>query len=287
MSTENSEKIAPLVGFRVRQARAAFGFDQQADFGAFLGGVPRSTIGYVERGQGLPNAKMLIGLIERCGLSLNWLFTGKGDMFVSDLPRLAREAGIVGARHDPDFNRAVKARRAAQEAEANAAAKAAPWRVGEVYEAGFRVIPREDVPPGPRPADLVPVLGRIAAGAGADILEAVQYAPGDADAYLIYKGAPEGAVAVQVVGASMEPDFREGDLVVVDAGRSAESGVVCVIQRSGDAEVARLKRLRRVGRRLVLESSNPAFPPEDLPRPDFVAARPVLAHLPLSRRTKG
>lgn len=257
------------VGGRLRAARADMRIARQADLGLLLGGIPRTTISRTERGENLPGAELLRALVQICGLNINWLLTGEGEMWLRARPPLPRPA-VAGATPP--------------RAEANAVAG---FRVKEVYEAGFRVIPREDVPPGPRAPGLVPVLGRIAAGAGAETLEAVQYAPGDADAYLIYKGAPEGAVAVQVVGASMEPDFREGDLVVVDAGGSAESGLACIVQRSGDVEVARLKRLRRVGRRLILESANPAFPPEDLPRRDFVAARPVLAHLPLSRRTKG
>jgi len=280
MGQEESETIQTIflgVGRRLCAARQALGFRRQDDFARFLGGFSRGQVSRVEQGLQGPPPEMMAALVEIVGLNANWLLTGEGEMWLvypSRWPLVSGQNPTTGA---------AKTRSAVLQAEA----KVAAFAVKGVYEAGFRLVPREDVAAGRRPPDLVPVLGRIAAGAGAETLEAVQYAPGDADAYIMYKGAPAGAVAVQVVGVSMEPEFREGDLVVVHAGQSAESGLACVIQRSGDQEVARLKRLRRVGRRLLLESTNPSFPPEDLARQDFVAARPVLAHLPLSRRTKG
>jgi SOS-response transcriptional repressor LexA len=156
------------------------------------------------------------------------------------------------------------------------------WKVAQVYEAGFHIVDRDGAERH-GPEGLVPILGRIAAGPGAETLEAVQYEPGDAEAFLAYAGAPAGAVAVRVVGRSMEPEFREGDLVIVDPGRPTDSGLACVIQRVADTEVARLKKIRRRGRRVILESTAGGFAAEELPADALVGSYAVIAHLPLRR----
>lgn len=46
--------------------------------------IPVRTIGSYEREEAQPGSKFLNALIEICKINVNWLLTGKGNMFLSD-----------------------------------------------------------------------------------------------------------------------------------------------------------------------------------------------------------
>ena len=146
--------------------------------------------------------------------------------------------------------------------------------------------------------EFVPLLDRIAAGPAIDRLLADEFSAGDADAFLHYnKEAPSRAFALRVEGDSMEPDFRSGDVVVVDPDQRVTDGLACVCYEIDGQRRGRLKCIRpsglararlpspggRKGKDLVLESLNPAHPPERF-KADQVDAFKVIAHLPLIRK---
>jgi SOS-response transcriptional repressor LexA len=152
--------------------------------------------------------------------------------------------------------------------------------VARVVTAGYREVPGEEVPPDWR-GRFVPILGRLAAGEGIDVVEAEQFPPGAADSFVEYRGAPARAFAVRVVGDSMLPGHQSGDLVVVAPDCPVQMGLACVLYETDEGDrVARLKRLRREGRWVYLESTNPAFPPVRLEARRLVGAFAVAAHLP-------
>lgn len=104
--------------------------------------------------------------------------------------------------------------------------------------------------------DLIPVLGKIAAGTPIDAIqhEVDQLAmpPGFAGSGELY--------ALTVDGDSMiEAGIHDGDTVIIRRCNTAENGTIVVALV--DDEEATLKRLRRAGNKIVLEPENQAYEP--------------------------
>jgi repressor LexA len=119
---------------------------------------------------------------------------------------------------------------------------------------------------GPRPsreAVMVPLIGRIAAGAPVLADEHVEeYLPIPRDV-----GVDGELFALRVTGDSMiEAGIFDGDTVVIRRQDVAEDGaiVAALLPAPGEAE-ATVKRLRRKGRRLTLVPEHPSMEPFDLP----------------------
>jgi phage repressor protein C with HTH and peptisase S24 domain len=75
------------------------------------------------------------------------------------------------------------------------------------------------------------------------------------------RGVP-GAYAVYVVGASMEPRYYQGELVMIHPGKPVTGGAFVLVQRrprnDGDTPLAVVKRLvKRTATKTVLEQFNP------------------------------
>lgn len=111
----------------------------------------------------------------------------------------------------------------------------------------------------PEPAALevtLPIFGRIAAGTPNDairdtgsVIEVPSIMLGDGEHYVL-----------QVVGDSMiEAGIMDGDMVVIRCTESADSGDIVVALVDG--QEATLKRLRRKGGAVALESANPKYRP--------------------------
>jgi transcriptional regulator with XRE-family HTH domain len=75
---ENDPKT-PL-GARIRDVRRKLGDPDRADFAEKLG-ISKNTLAYYERGERTPDAVMLAIYNELLGVNINWLATGKGEMF--------------------------------------------------------------------------------------------------------------------------------------------------------------------------------------------------------------
>ena len=82
------------------------------------------------------------------------------------------------------------------------------------------------------------------------------------------------AFAIRVLGKSMEPAFREGDMVVCTPSRQI---------RNGDAAVVRTRReqifinyWRRRGPRVLIESANADYKPIDLPVAEITGSWPIV-----------
>ena len=109
---------------------------------------------------------------------------------------------------------------------------------------------------------VVPLLGRIAAGAPALASE-------DVEEYLtVPMGFVGGAdhFALRVHGDSMiGAGILDGDIVVVRSGESAEDGDVVAVLLPGPAEdEATVKRLRRRRNRVLLVPENPSLEPFEM-----------------------
>jgi repressor LexA len=109
---------------------------------------------------------------------------------------------------------------------------------------------------------VVPVLGRIAAGAPVLATEHVE------EYLTVPMGFVSGAehFALRVRGDSMvDAGILDGDTVVVRAGDSAESGEIVAVLLPGPAEdEATVKRLRRQRNRVLLVPENRALEPFEM-----------------------
>ncbi|WP_144753061.1 helix-turn-helix domain-containing protein [Bartonella saheliensis] len=76
---------------RFREVRHALGFTERKQFAEHLG-VTAGSIGTYETGISEPTASALSKYQEICGVSLDWLVTGHGEMF-SDMAK-AKAAGL-------------------------------------------------------------------------------------------------------------------------------------------------------------------------------------------------
>ncbi|WP_039761104.1 helix-turn-helix domain-containing protein [Bartonella queenslandensis] len=76
---------------RFRKVRQALGFIERKQFAEYIG-ISAGSIGTYETGISEPTASALSKYQEICGVSLDWLVTGNGEMF-SDMAK-AKAAGL-------------------------------------------------------------------------------------------------------------------------------------------------------------------------------------------------
>jgi SOS-response transcriptional repressor LexA/DNA-binding Xre family transcriptional regulator len=298
---------------RLRQMIASTGI-AQGDLAAKLGGIPPETLSRLQNGVAMTIAvDMLVGLaewLEAGGYSVRWLILGAGDM----RSQPSDPGGLTGAyrgalmdamlvalagRMGVDVSQVMDTWTSELNLPGKGIVVAHIRGLVEKFEAAAEslVLPVESPSAPPRPPYLtvgpedvptdpdwwksfVPVIGRVAAGVGIDTDEAGAYPPAWAGEFLAYEGAPKTAVAVRVVGTSMEPMYTAGDMVVVDPARRADNGQVCcvLLASDGNREV-RLKRLRIRGDQAVLESLNPSHPAIRLPVSQVVGAYRIIDQL--------
>lgn len=87
------------------------------------------------------------------------------------------------------------------------------------------------------------------------------------------KGNPRDMVLMQVVGNSMEPEIREGDMVLIDQSKSdvLSGGIYAV----GVEETVMVKRLERLPGTLVLHSDNTDYSPVRLAGDELLNLRVI------------
>jgi repressor LexA len=115
------------------------------------------------------------------------------------------------------------------------------------------------LPGQPRPTVLVPLLGRVQAGA---LTEAIAEPAGHVA--IATRLPPAELFALRARGDSMAPEILDGDLLIVRRQPVAADGAVVIAMVDGEATVKRLWR-RRAGRgeanRIELRATNPAYAP--------------------------
>lgn len=122
------------------------------------------------------------------------------------------------------------------------------------------------IPPDVEPAKLgklraIPVISWIIAGKWYEVCDSFQ--PGDADEWTESDVKGQNVFALRVKGDSMEPEFREGDIIVVNPHVMPKPGDF-VIVKNDDTEEATFKQLRKYGDTLVLHPLNPKYPDIEL-----------------------
>ena len=115
---------------------------------------------------------------------------------------------------------------------------------------------------------MIPLLGSVPAGVPIEAIE-------DVEEYIdIYpRFVKHGELfALRVQGDSMEPDLRNGDIVIIEKQEFVENGDVAVVRVNG--EDVTLKRVKVSTKGLMLIPSNPAYDPVFFDS-DQVATLPV------------
>lgn len=87
--------------------------------------------------------------------------------------------------------------------------------------------------------------------------------------------------ALRVLGTSMEPEFREGEIILIEPEGRLQDGSFVLAQHAGEWI---FRQLCRQGQAWVLHALNPAFP--DRPLPDLAAVRGVIVQKALPGRRR-
>lgn len=91
-------------------------------------------------------------------------------------------------------------------------------------------------------------------------------------------------VALMVLGDSMEPEFNEGEILVIEMGRPATDGAFVVAEVAKEDFIFRqLKRDEKGGWRLV--ALNPAYPDTVIPSLEIIKGVVTHKRHPRSRKT--
>lgn len=121
---------------------------------------------------------------------------------------------------------------------------------------------RDDIHANTSPAELggrrVPLISLIQAGNWREVVDNFQ--PGDAEEWL-YTDAhlTSGAFALQIVGNSMEPEFREGDRVIIDPGVAPRPGSFVAAVNGQSAAAERQATFKKYRPRCIDEAGNVIF----------------------------
>jgi len=108
----------------------------------------------------------------------------------------------------------------------------------------------------------IPLVNKVAAGYPTDFTD-LDYPARVADDYVNCPGLDDpDAFAARVVGESMLPEYREGDIVVYSPGADVEDGCDCFVRLEPDHETT-FKRVyfEQEGAKVRLQPLNPKFPP--------------------------
>jgi len=78
--------------------------------------------------------------------------------------------------------------------------------------------------------------------------------------------------ALRVIGDSMEPEFPEGTIVIVEPDDAVEAGCFVIALHENECF---LRQLQRDGERWLLQPLNPRYPTLELPGPSAIRGRVI------------
>ncbi len=111
------------------------------------------------------------------------------------------------------------------------------------------------------PGRLVPVINKVAAGYPTDFND-LDYPVGMADDYVRCSDLHDpNAFAVRVVGDSMEPKFREGDIVIFSPAAEVRNGDDCFVRFSSPHETTFKRVFFESGNKVRLQPRNEKYSP--------------------------
>jgi SOS-response transcriptional repressor LexA len=107
----------------------------------------------------------------------------------------------------------------------------------------------------------IPVISWVMAGKWNEVCDSFQ--PGDADEWIESDVRGRHVFALRVKGDSMEPEFKEGEIVIVNPHLETKPGGY-VIVKNDDSGEATFKQLKKYGETTVLHPLNPKYPDIEL-----------------------
>jgi phage repressor protein C with HTH and peptisase S24 domain len=123
-------------------------------------------------------------------------------------------------------------------------------------------------PEGGRSLQRIPILGYAQAGARGFFDDAGYPVGSGWDEIAFPEVSDSHAYALEITGDSMEPVYRDGDVIVVAPEASLRRGDRVVVKTRG-GEVMAKQLVRRTARRVALKSFNPAHPDRSLALDDI------------------
>lgn len=112
--------------------------------------------------------------------------------------------------------------------------------------------------PGPEMVRLVPLISWVQAGKFCEAIDMFQ--PGDAEEWIpCYGNYSQSTYALRVRGSSMEDEFRDGEIVIVDPDARAESGSFVIARRTNQDDCT-FKQLIIDGGEAYLKALNKDWP---------------------------
>lgn len=178
---------------------------------------------------------------------------------------LAKRAGLDATTFNPSKRRMPDGRARWPSTESVAKvldATGATLNAFTALVAGARALPHASPARGSTPAPpprRVPLIGLAQAGAQGFFDDGGYPVGGSWDEVGLPDVADANAYALEISGESMEPVFRDGDIVIVSPAAAVRRGDRVVI-RTRAGEVMAKQLTRRSARRVELLSLNPAFP---------------------------
>ncbi len=128
---------------------------------------------------------------------------------------------------------------------------------------------------GPRPSRRVPLIGLAQAGGEGFFDDAGFPVGGSWDEISLPEISDPNAYALEISGDSMEPVFRDGDVVIVSPASPVRRGDRVVVRtRLGEVMAKELKR--QSAKRIELASLNPAHPDYSFELPDIAWLHRIL-----------
>lgn len=110
----------------------------------------------------------------------------------------------------------------------------------------------------------VPIISWVMAGNWQTVCDNFQ--PGEADDWIETEIKGKNVFALKIKGDSMEPEFKEGEIVVVNPHVEAKANDYVVVRN--DEEEATFKQLKIYGETRVLHPLNPKYPDIELKKGD-------------------
>lgn len=89
------------------------------------------------------------------------------------------------------------------------------------------------------------------------------FAPADAEEWIYTTAKGERMFALKVKNDCMEPEFREGDRIIVNPEIQPENGDFVVVRDNKNNE-ATFKQLKKYGKKIILHPLNPKYPDIEL-----------------------
>lgn len=187
-------------------------------------GINVNTLRGYEKGRALPGYEVLEALCSKLNASPNWILTGQGSVL--------QEAPFPGLNETP------------------------------------RALPQpqlaEPMPPCDVDLIMIPMVeARLSAGHGSlEVDGGSERSYAFRSDFLHRKGNPRDMVLMRVSGDSMEPEIMDNDIVLIDQGkRDVTPGRLYAI---GFDEAIYLKRIDILPGKVILKSTNAAYPPVEL-----------------------